>query len=1199
VLAVSEASIKSTVTNETESKAQALMNASGVAAGVILASNMVSSSAYASIDSDSATYQIIAQSAAVTVSAEDQAKITANVKLAAISSTVNDGGLSLVYQAVEDTMTINYTDRSGVRAIKAGDLVRVDSTDYKSYEEPDTVNQGDRVQLEFDTGGGSAGEIYEYIGSTPLDNSVSLDEQDYSDTSKWKLLTSKPEGLYIYNGPDLASVDLGQEDFSDTSRWQEMVSIDPTQHIPGLSLNVSDSDSSAFGGLIVRNDVRSKVDAHINKAHVSAAGDISVKAVESAVILSQNDSVVTSSGGSMFGEGSSTAVNAMIVSNLVLSGAQAYVTNSDLTAGSSGDVIIEAENTSKIAAKTASTVESNGNSIGVTLAFNTIGWESQNILFNAVDAICGTDIGNKSPATVKAWTDNTSISAAGGVRVEAISDATIDARIESATKSLSTAPAGGSDTLAIGGVIALNKVSTDVKASIGSSSGITVSAGDLIVNAEEKSKIDATVHSSAISVGVGIKSSSAVSVGLALTRNVIDNDMEASIVDAGTDSSPVMVTDGIVTVSAKKNTAINAEVTATAIAVAASFEGSPAVSGGGALAFNNILGDTNAFVSGSVLKVSGKGDVSITADYDSEINAVVHSVAIAVSLSGGKSAPAIAIGASVARNIIGWEAIYVEPKYTADIAADFIESDEEETTNDQPAVLETGDTVRVMTGPIAGDVYKYIGPRIAGTTDNNDDEDFVSLSTQNYGDRSAWQQINLSYTASQVQAYSLNSGIIASGDIDIIADSDAIIDANVLAGAAAVAASGKSGVSVSAAVVFTENKIATDVKSFIDGDKAQGIQAKTIDVQAEDNSSIEAVAGAASLAASLGGQSSVSVSIGMSIAFNETNNNVESYIANADKVEATSGDIHIEAVSGGIKLFSKNLSELDFSALDLEDAATDDEDDANDEAGDKLILDKLEALLKAQGEDIADTETVRADWKYTTIDGDQTLVKGERVLVAPMYENGGKAGRVYELLQGEEDEELDIDLSKEDYSDSSKWKMIHPELKLSSVKENESWIVTTGDGTTYSLNKIDDALEVSKKNINAISAAASLGVAIGGTTGVAVSGGGAVAVNAIMGSTNAYISTSNVQSAGDVILDASSDSEISATVVAASLAAGLGGTTGVGVSIGISVAGNFIGYTSEGKDAVSEVMAYVKDSSISAGGDLIQTATANQKITSI
>src|SRR5206468_3576274 len=93
---------------------------------------------------------------------------------------------------------------------------------------------------------------------------------------------------------------------------------------------------------------------------------------------------------------------------------------------------------------------------------------------------------------------------------------------------------------------------------------------------------------------------------------------------------------------------------------------------------------------------------------------------------------------------------------------------------------------------------------------------------------------------------------------------------------------GTAGIAVSGAGVYTENRIETHIKAYIDGDGATGISAASIVLNASDTSTIMASAGAASIAAGLGGTVGVGVSIGISLAINEINNQVSAYIANAD-----------------------------------------------------------------------------------------------------------------------------------------------------------------------------------------------------------------------------------------------------------------------------------------------------------------------------
>jgi hypothetical protein len=80
--------------------------------------------------------------------------------------------------------------------------------------------------------------------------------------------------------------------------------------------------------------------------------------------------------------------NGLVATNNVTSGATAIVTAGSLTS-SAGDVTVDAENTSTIDSRITSKTESANLSVGVVLAFNRVGWDSQNILYNIADAIVG------------------------------------------------------------------------------------------------------------------------------------------------------------------------------------------------------------------------------------------------------------------------------------------------------------------------------------------------------------------------------------------------------------------------------------------------------------------------------------------------------------------------------------------------------------------------------------------------------------------------------------------------------------------------------------------------------------------------------------------------------------------------------------------------------------------------------------------
>src|SRR5258708_7953590 len=147
------------------------------------------------------------------------------------------------------------------------------------------------------------------------------------------------------------SLDLGSQDYTNLDFWKEVLA---TKIIP-VGYNVSSSDATAVGGMVVLNDVRSEVDAHVTDTPITAAS-LSVTADETAVIRATTDSSVTASGGSAFGKGDVVAVNGTIATNLVLSSATAFVDGGELTF--SGDVQVIATNLSQIDATSQSSTTS-------------------------------------------------------------------------------------------------------------------------------------------------------------------------------------------------------------------------------------------------------------------------------------------------------------------------------------------------------------------------------------------------------------------------------------------------------------------------------------------------------------------------------------------------------------------------------------------------------------------------------------------------------------------------------------------------------------------------------------------------------------------------------------------------------------------------------------------------------------------------
>ncbi len=412
-------------------------------------------------------------------------------------------------------------------------------------------------------------------------------------------------------------------------------------------------------------------------------------------------------------------------------------------------------------------------------------------------------------------------------------------------------------------------------------------AGGLTVTASDTSLITADARAAAVAASLAGNNATSIAVGLSLAHNTIYNAVAAYVkgatnVETGGTEIKVKATDGA-TVKALS----------VAVALSASFGGGNgvAISGGGSES-TNVIGTTaqayllNSTVGTSTTKV---GAVTIEAVSTATIEATVAAVAAAVAV-GGTNGVGVAVGISVARNFIGWD-----PQATT-VAATYTSG------TSHPASLNLNDTVRIGNGYARqGDVYQYIGATRTGTVSNP-----IDLTTEDYGNTNNWKQIGFANpnSGAGIAAYSKDTSIASSGALTIKANGTETITALVVAVSAALAAGGETGVALSGAGVFTENKIDADVKAYIEGDGTganAGITAASITLEAKNKSGIKAIAGAASAAVSLGGNVGVSVSIGLSIALNEVDGDVAAYISgvNDGLTTAAGGNVSLDAESLG------------------------------------------------------------------------------------------------------------------------------------------------------------------------------------------------------------------------------------------------------------------------------------------------------------
>ena len=514
--------VNSTVSNSANSVNVGLYGVSSTAAAAILAGNKILSGAHAAIVDST-----VDAGGDVSVVASDDAGIYANAKIVASSSTTNDGGVRFFTRYENDGITTQWTTASaGLQAVAFGDKVRVvDNFGFPAFtatlfgtqvvplvQNVTTVVLGDRYAVSrltsasgirllasgdlvtldeayehggnptatyryhgpsgrVDLGGedysdtarwtlvdGAAGSVYRYVGPS---GNVDVNDQDYLDPALWAEIGGKVGTVYEYMGED-ASMNLATQDYTDLGLWKP---VKVTQLLPA-GFNLTDSSSRTIGLVVVLNDVRSETLASVEHSIVTAA-NVLVQAIEQAVIRSTADVTTTSSGGSSItGQGASLALSGTSTTNRILSKANAWVGDGVVTA--SGDFTVSASNLSEVDATTQSASSSGANSVGIQLAFNTIGWKPTNLFFAALDALLGDPLvqnaafGGMQPAETQAFVSGTPVHAGGDVSVTAVGGSRVTAVVGNEATS---APAAifGAGGMSVGAVLASSMIASVVR----------------------------------------------------------------------------------------------------------------------------------------------------------------------------------------------------------------------------------------------------------------------------------------------------------------------------------------------------------------------------------------------------------------------------------------------------------------------------------------------------------------------------------------------------------------------------------------------------------------------------------------------------------------------------------------------------------------------------------------------------------------
>ncbi|MGB7962771.1 MAG: hypothetical protein WCF12_07420, partial [Propionicimonas sp.] len=789
--------------------------------------------------------------------------------------------------------------------------------------------------------------------------------------------------------------------------------------------------------------------------------------------------------------------------NSVTSRANAHI--DDSTVSSATIIDLDAASTKAITATIAalSAAASGGGTAGVGVSIGLA--IAKNLIGETLD-------GGSSPTQTQAYVLRSALTAGGALTLLATASHTISALVVSA----SAAVAGGG-TAGVGvsgaGVWAENRVAAHVKSYLDGDGATGISVASAELAARDTSSISAIVGAASLAFAFGGTAGVAVSVAVSLAKNVIANQVEASIANADSFTT----TSGGLTLEAVEDASILAVSAAASVAVGAGTFGG-GVAGAGAWARNEITTTTTAAISGST--ITSGGDVSLSASDTSAITALI--AAVAIGAGAGAAGLGVAIGGSVAENVIG--------------------------TLTSASIL-------------------------------NSDVFFT----------------------------------VTTADLALTATTDQRIDALVMAGSMAVAVG--DGGAVGASGAAATNSISARTAAFLDGCNVgtDAIPVASITIKAIDTSLINAITGAASIAASFAPNVGVAISIGVALAWNRIDNNVAAYVANTAATIAA-GDVLISAmesamikawtaaaslsvavstVAVGVSgagaqatniILSKVNAYVDGGSLtsdgDITISAT---NTATIEA--KVLAVAAAAAVGAGGVGAALGVSVARNfigWDPSSLTAThlssatpETVSNDETVEIV----TGARTGDFYQYVGTDplvNEGGSPLDLSIQEYGDATWWQLVGA--------YDRAQVRAYSSGTDIDATGALTLTATATQKIDAIVATGAVALG-GGAAGVAISGAGVYAANRIATDVKATIEgVAEVVTvkASSISLTASDDSTISALAGAAAIAGAVGGVAGA-ITIGLAIATNQV---------VDDVVASIAKAAVTSGDITIKASSA-------
>ncbi|MBD2198648.1 MULTISPECIES: DUF4347 domain-containing protein [Calothrix] len=634
----------------------------------------------------------------------------------------------------------------------------------------------------------------------------------------------------------------------------------------GVSLgSTSTSGSITVGASISTNDIENGIQAYVDKSAVnSSTGNVSITAKSEEAAGGNNIEALSIAGAIAASDGTTSV-------SLSGAGASSYnkIKNTILASirnaadvDAKGDISVTATDTSKIKA------DGGGVAIALTRSSTT------GVAGTIGASVAVNDIDN----TIQAFIEdaNTKVdSANGGVTVSATTTSTIDNFVLGGSIAASVSTGGTGVALAGSGASGDNEINNTIEAAIRDSAVVTAKEKVSIL-AKDTSEIISDAGGGSLAFTAGGNNSVAIAIGVAIANNTINNQVSAYI-----DNAKASSTSNNLEITADSDATITAKSVAVSIAIASGQSVGAGFSGGGAGATNVILSNTNAYINNSI--IDNVGNLTLTAKSDNTIDADVVAIAGSVGVGTGGGGVAAAIGGSLARNYIGYEANGNKKTDAAQVRAYIQDS----SINARGALSLTATATDTITADVGAGALA-----VAASSE-------LAVSLVGAG------AVAENKVAAKVKAFIDRDGAtgISANSIALKADDTTINTARVGAASVGVSFSGTSSVAASIGVSLARNDIGNEVQAYIDNANNK-VEAKngSLTIEAFERSTITSNAVAVSVSVAVS-TNLFSASLALTGAGAEStniiNNSVKAYVNNSI-IETKGGndkDIKLDAQS--------------------------------------------------------------------------------------------------------------------------------------------------------------------------------------------------------------------------------------------------------------------------------------------------------------